>query len=192
MRTLLWVAAIGLGASGCATNAPQMAWGKPGVTRIDYGTDVGMCTGRAAMQGSGGNGANTAGGISGSNNTVSSGPVPSGSSVANSAAATGGASSASRSSPTPAGGTYSGMATSDYAARAATQQQAQEMAAQRARAEALKGCLTERGYREFALTAEQRTHLATLKKGSAEYHEYLYQLGSDAEIVGKQSRARGQ
>jgi hypothetical protein len=190
MRTLLWVAAIGLVAVGCAANAPQMAWGKPGVTRIDYGTEVGMCTGRAAMQNSGGNGANTAGGISGSNSSAgSSSPAPSGSSVSSAAAATGGSSSASRSGPSPAGGNYSGMASSDYAQRAATQQRAQEMAVQRARAEALKGCLTERGYQEFALTAEQRAHLATLKKGGAEYHEYLYQLGSDAEIVGKQSRA---
>jgi len=193
MKTLLWVAAIGLVAPGCAVNAPQMAWGKPGVTRIDYGTEVGMCTGHAAMQSSGGNGANTAGGISGTNSTASSSPAPSGASVSNTAAATGGASTGSRSGPSPGGGsTYSGMATSDYAARAATQQQAQEMAAQRARAEALRGCLTERGYQEFALTAEQRAHLATLKKGSAEYHEYLYQLGSNAEIVGKQSRAPGQ
>lgn len=192
MRTLLLVAGIGLVAGGCATHAPQMAWGKPGVTRIDYGTEVGMCTGRAAMQTSGGNGANTAGGISGTNNTVSTNPAPSGSSVSNTAAASGGGATGSRSGPSPAGGsTYSGMATSDYAARAATQQQAQEMAAQRARAEALKGCLTARGYQEFALTAEQRAHLATLKKGSAEYHEYLYQLGSDAEIVGKQGRAPG-
>jgi 3-oxoacyl-ACP reductase-like protein len=150
-----------------------------------------MCTGRAAMQTSGGNGANSAGGINGTNSTASSSPAPSGSTVSNTAAATGGASTGSRSGPAPGGGTYSGMATSDYASRAATQQQAQEMAVQRARAEALKGCLTERGYREFALTAEQRTHLSTLKKGSAEYHEYLYQLGSDAAIVGKQSRAPG-
>jgi hypothetical protein len=180
-------------ASGCATNAPQMAWGKPGVTRIDYGTEIGMCTGHAAMQGSGGNGAHTAGGINGSNSTASSSPAPSGASISNTAASTGGASTGSRSGPSPGGGgNYSGMATSDYAARAATQQQAQEMAVQRARAAALRGCLTERGYQEFALNAEQRAQLAKLKKGSAEYHEYLYQLGSDAEIVGKQSRAPGQ
>jgi hypothetical protein len=63
------------------------------------------------------------------------------------------------------------------------------MTAQRARAEAFKTCLVERGYQEFPLTPDQRAHLATLKRGTNEYHEYLYTLGSDAEIVAKQSRA---
>ena len=39
-----------------------MAWGKPGVSKVDFGTDVGMCTGMAAMQNTG-DGSNTAGGI---------------------------------------------------------------------------------------------------------------------------------
>jgi hypothetical protein len=191
MRTQLLVMGIGLAISGCATNAPQMAWGKPGVTKVDYGTDVGMCSGLAAMQTSGNNGANSAGGISGSNNTVNTAPGPSGANTSNaaSAAAAGGPPiSAAASSPVPAGGSYSGMASADFAQRAATQQRAQEMAVQRARSDALRTCLTERGYQQFGLTAEQRAHLATLKKGSTEYHEYLYQLGSDAEIIGKQSR----
>lgn len=190
MKTLMLVAGIGLALSGCAGTAPQTAWGKPGVSRVDYGTEVGMCTGHAVMQNSGGNGAKTAGGISGSNNSAGD-RIPTGSEGGGSAAAAAaaGSSSAPVSAPVPAGGTYSGMASSDFAQRAATQQRAQEMAAQRARSEALKGCLTGRGYQEFALTAEQRAHLATLKKGSDEYHEYLYQLGSNADVVAKQGRA---
>jgi hypothetical protein len=157
--------------SGCATTAAQTAWGKPGVSKMDYGTDVGMCTGLAA-QASGDGNANTAGGVSGRNNS----------------AAGGGAGAASPSASVPAGGMYQGMASSDYAQRAATQQRTQEMAEQRARSDAYKSCLVERGYQEFSLNAEQAAHLATLAKGSNEYLEYLYKLGSDAEIVSKQSR----
>jgi hypothetical protein len=92
------------------------------------------------------------------------------------------ATDAAKSSNLPAGGTYSGMASSDYAQRAATQQRTQEMMVKRARADTLKGCLTERGYREITLSAEQRAHLATLKAGSNEYHEYLYKIGSDPAV----------
>jgi hypothetical protein len=192
MKTLVVVAGLGLAVSGCASTAPQTSWGKPGVSRVDYGTEVGMCTGHAAMQNSGGNGTNTAGGISGSNNAAVVNPPGSSGTASSSsaAAASGGGSSAPVSAPVPAGGTYSGMASSDFAQRAATQQRTQEMAAQRARAEALKSCLTGRGYQEFALNAEQRAHLATLKKGGEEYHEYLYQLGSNLEVVAKQAAAK--
>lgn len=169
-----------------------MAWGKAGVSRVDYGTDVGMCTGLAAMQDSGGNGANSAGGISGTNNPSNTSSAGSSGSMASNRAASAAASgtpTTASAPPVPAGGSYSGMASADFAQRAVTQQRAQEMAAQRARSDALKSCLTGRGYQEFALTAEQRAHLATMKKGSTDYHEYLYQLGSDGEIVGKQSRS---
>lgn len=81
------------------------------------------------------------------------------------------------------------MASADFAQRAATQQRTREMAEQRARAEILKSCLAGRGYREFRLTAEQRAHLSTLQKGSTDYHEYLYELGTDGEVLGKQSHA---
>lgn len=171
MKAFFLITGIAIAVSGCATSATQTAWGKPGVSRTDYGTDVGMCTGIASQQGGGGP-ANTAGGIKGSNNS----------------AAGGGAGAASPSASVPASGTYSGMASADFAQRAATQQRTQQMAEQRARADAMKNCLVERGYQEFALTAEQAAHVASLHKGSNEYLEYMYKLGSDAEIVGKQSR----
>ena len=162
MKSILFAAGAALALCACTT--PQSlttAWGKPGVTKNDYGSDVGMCIGLASMANAG-SGLNTAGGVSGRNSGAGS-----------SAAAPGGGG-------TVAGGTYQGMASTDYAQRAATQQRSQEMAAQRARANALKSCLTERGYHEFVLSAEQRAHLATLKKGSVEYHEYLYQLSAAA------------
>jgi hypothetical protein len=167
MTRLLLAAGIALALSGCATSATQTAWGKPGVSKQDYGTDVGMCTGLASKQNS--DGQNTAGGVNGKSG--------------------GSGSSGTSDAAIPAGGSYSGMASSDYAQRAATQQRTREMAEQRARADALKNCLVQRGYQEFPLTTEQAAHLATLQKGSNEYLEYLYKLGSDAEIVGKQSRA---
>jgi len=192
MRILLLVTGLGvLVVGGCTSTAQHLAWGKPGVTRAEFGTEVGMCAGDAVLQDSGDNGANKAGGINGSNNVANRGSE--GSSGASMAASAGSAVANGQPGPVapslPAGGTYSGMTSTDFAQRAATQQRSQEMAAQRARSEALRGCLTRRGYQEFELTAAQRAHLTTLKKGGDEYHEYLYQLGSSAEIVGKQSRA---
>jgi len=172
MKAFILISGIAIVASGCATTAQQKAWGKPGVSKTDYGTDLGMCTGIASMQGGEGP-ANTAGGINGRNNS----------------AAGGGAGQSSPGVSTVANGTYQGMASSDFANRAANQQRTQQMTDQRAREDALKSCLVERGYLEFVLTPEQNAHLASLPKGSNEYLEYLYKLGSDAEIVGKQGHA---
>jgi hypothetical protein len=61
------------------------------------------------------------------------------------------------------------------------------MAAQRARSDALKSCLVSRGYSEFALTAEQRAALDKLPQGSDARRDYLYKLGTDPEVLAKQS-----
>jgi hypothetical protein len=183
MKTILLVACATVALCACSTPGRQTSWGKAGVSKIDYGTDVGMCTGTASLFGSG-SGMNTAGGISGSNNAPpphepgrgSQTPGPGGGPPAQTEAA--------KSGSLPASGNYSGTVSQDYAQRAATQQRSQEMLARRARADALRNCLTERGYKEFELTAEQRAHLATLEAGSNEYHEYLYKLGSDPAVVG--------
>jgi hypothetical protein len=172
MKAIYLAAGITLALGGCAATAPQTAWGKPGVSKVDYGTDLGMCTGLAAMQNTG-DGNYTAGGVQGKNNTAGGG----------------GSGAASPDASIPAGGSYSGMASADYAQRAATQQRTQEMAAKRARAEAMNSCLVGRGYQEFALTSEQAAELAKRPKGSSEYYEYLYKLGTDAEVVRKQSAA---
>jgi hypothetical protein len=184
MKTLLLLAAGATALSACATSAPQMTWGKPGVSRVDYGTDVGMCSGLAAMQNAG-NGANSAGGIDGKaiENTSNPAPVHTPPPATNA----GGTQISHVDAPLPSGGSYSGMASADYAQRAATQQRAQEMAVKRARADALKSCLVERGYREITLTRQQAAHLGSLPRGSSEYHEYLYSLGSDPGIVASQS-----
>jgi hypothetical protein len=170
MRTLYFVVGIALALNGCAVTGSQMAWGKPGVSKVDYGTDVGMCTGLAAQKNVD-DGNHTAGGVKGRNNSAGGG----------------GSGQASPDASIPAGGSYSGMASADYAQRAATEQRTQEMNAQRARNEALNSCLIGRGYQQFALTPEQAAHLATLQKGSNEYLEYLYKLGTDGEVVRKQS-----
>jgi hypothetical protein len=172
MKAFLLVSAAALVAAGCSTTSAQSAWGKPGVSKTAYGTDVGECTG-LAVQASSNDTNNTAGGVGGRNNS----------------AAGGGSGAASPSAAVPAGGMYSGMASSDYAQRAATQQRTQEMAAQRARSDALKSCMTGRGYQEISLTPAQAAELAKFQKGTSPYYEYLYKLGSDAEVVSKQSRA---
>jgi hypothetical protein len=183
MKSILLAMFAIAGMSACTINGqgPMTAWGKAGVSKVDYGTDVGMCTGYAALQNSG-NGANTAGGIDGQNGAgratnggdaaVSAGNLP--------APGTAGAPN------TIGGGTYQGMASQDMVQRAATQESSQQMAARIAREQKLKGCLVERGYQEFRLTSEQRAHLATLKVGSNEYHEYLYSLGADPSVLKKQ------
>ncbi len=66
MNRILLVAAVSVAMGGCAAQGPKTAWAKANVTKQDYGTDVGMRTGYAAMA-SAGNGANTAGGINGQN-----------------------------------------------------------------------------------------------------------------------------
>jgi hypothetical protein len=172
MKAFFLVSAVALVASGCSTTSSQTAWGKPGVSKTVYGTDVGECTG-LAVQASSNDTKNTAGGVGGRNNSAGGG----------------GSGAASPSASVPAGGMYSGMASSDYAQRAATQQRTQEMAEQRARSDALKSCLTQRGYQEFTLNAEQAAQLAKFQKGTTPYYEYLYKLGSDAEVVSKQSRS---
>jgi len=183
MRTLILLAGFVFTLGGCAS-APQMAWGKPGVSRVDYAMDVGTCTGLAVKQ-DGGKSANTAGGVDGKTIANTSSPDT----PMTPPPATGGPNGQTThvEVPLPASGTYSGMASSDYAQRAATQQRTQEMAAQRARTEALKSCLSGRGYKEFALTTEQRTHLATLTKGTHEYLEYLHSIGSSPESVAGQA-----
>jgi hypothetical protein len=185
MKSILFAMAAALSLGGCAATGPATAWGKPGVSKLDYGTDLGMCTGLAAQRGSG-SGANTAGGVQGANNqpimdrqrgssvNPGSGPTP--------------ASNAASSASLPTGGTYSGMASADYAQRAATQQRSQEMLAKRLQAEAFKSCISERGYKEFALTAEQRAQLAKLKAGSNEYHQYLHAISSDPAVVGASAK----
>jgi hypothetical protein len=163
MKTITFAAAALLVLSACTATPRSTAWVKPGVSRADFGNDVGMCTGFASQHASG-SGVNTAGGVSGKN-----------------AGSPSQSSTAGASSGTVAGGTYQGMASSDYAQRAATQQRSQEMAAKRAQAEAYSGCLTERGYKQMSLTPEQSARLASFKTGSNEYYEYLYALATAPE-----------
>ena len=47
----------------------------------------------------------------------------------------------------------------------------------------LDGCLTQFGYRRFGLTDAQLARLDTLPHGSVERREYLFSLGSDAQVL---------
>jgi hypothetical protein len=190
MKSILFVAAAAATLCACATPAPPTAWGKPGVSMIDYRLDAGQCAVRAATATPENNGANTAGGINGaapasipkgSNTSAGSGGMAQGSGP--SAPAGGGAISTS-------GGLYRDSADPDIVQRAATQQRTRDMAIQRARVTALKTCLIDRGYQEFQLTAEQRAHLATLPQGSDERRDYLYKLGTDPAVIKSQPAPR--
>jgi hypothetical protein len=168
MKTIILTAVMTIALCACASGGHATAWGKPNVSKVDYGTDVGMCTGLASLESSG-NGSNTAGGINGS---AASGP---------------GSTNAGGNLGSLTGGNYQGVASPELVQRAATQQRSQEMAGKRLRDETLSRCLVERGYQQFALTAEQSAELGKLKNGSNEYHEYLYKLGADPAVLAKQS-----
>jgi hypothetical protein len=158
--------------SACASTGPATGWGKPNVSKVDFGTDVGTCTGLAAMQGAG-NGANNAGGLTGSKSGGSLEPTKAGTPVT---------------SPVlMGGGVYRDSAPPDVVNRAASQQRSQEMEGQRVRAEAYKGCMVQRGYQEFVMTPEQRQHVASLKPGTNEYYEYLHKIGADPQVVATQA-----
>ena len=185
-RMLLLTAGAVVSLSGCVS-APPTSWGKANVTKVDYGTDIGMCTGIAAQRGAG-NQANTAGGTSGATPDTRSPTQGEGASTP----AVPSTSSAPSNTPAnlPTGtGMYQSNTPQEVVQRAANQQQAEVMAAKRARADAYRSCLVNKGYSEFTLTAAQSQHLATLKTGSNEYHEYLYSLGKDASVLKSQAAA---
>jgi hypothetical protein len=170
MKAILVSAAVALALTGCAATAPTTGWGKPNISKVDYGTDLGMCTGLSSLQDSG-NGAAQAGGMTGTRGG--------GGSI--------GSANAGGSVGTFGGGTYTGTASPDLVNRAATQQQSQAMAAKRLRDETLGRCMLERGYQQFALTPDQAAELHKHPNGSNEYYEYLFKLGSDPAVLSKQA-----
>lgn len=174
---------VAVGASaigGCSTSSQQLAWGKPGVSRLDYGADVGACTAHALVR-KVGNQPNSAGGIEGRNAAPEKNSEGSSGSQMSRPAGNAGVSA-----PNPASGAYSGMSSADFAQRAANQQQSREMAQKRARAEAFRTCLADRGYLQFALTPEQQAELARHRKGTEEHIAYLYSLGSNPAVIERQ------
>jgi hypothetical protein len=127
------------------------------------------------------NGANSAGGINGQN------PSAPPQTASGSATAAAGAPSVGTNAPSISGSTYRDSASADFVNRAAMQQRTEEMAAQRARNDILHSCLVSRGYTEFELTPEQRKQLDKLPQGSEERRQFLYKLGTDPEVLSKQS-----
>jgi hypothetical protein len=181
-RLIAAAAALSVGLGGCSTAAPETAWGKAGVSRESYVGDLGTCMGVAGLTPVG-NGSNTAGGLNGSNPESPAGNHSDygrqqgggGTGLVNPAA--GGA------VVTGGGGMYRDSTPTDVVNRAANQQQAQVMSAQRASTEALKKCYLQHGYQEFRLAPEQRRRLASLERGSNEYLAYLAEIGSDPAVL---------
>jgi hypothetical protein len=186
MKSISLVVCAAAFAAGCSVNGttPVTAWGKKDVTMIDYRTDGGQCAVLAATHTTDANGSNTAGGINGQNSAAPAGGAT-GSATGGSSAGSGG--SASNNLPSMGGGTYRDSANPDFVNRAAMQQRSVEMQEQQRRAAALKSCLSGRGYTEFELTAEQRAALSKLPQGSDERREYLYKLGTDPDVLSRQS-----
>jgi len=183
MKTITLVLCAAATIAGCTINGsePITAWGKQGVSMVDYRTDGGQCAVLAATGNPNTGVTNSAGGVTGSNSSAPT-TVSSGSANAGSAGASTGGSNI------PGGGsTYRESASADFVNRAAMEQRSHEMNEQRARSDALKSCLSNRGYTEFALTAAQRAELAKLPQGSEERRAYLYKLGTDPAVLNGQN-----
>lgn len=177
MKFILSFAISGALLSGCAATGPETAWGKPGVSRENYVTDLGTCMAMAGMT-TPGNGSNTAGGLNGSNPASPAGNSSDyGRSQGGTGVPTGGGAIVG------GGGVYRDSAPPDVVNRAATQQQSQKMAAQRVATDTYRSCYAQRGYQEFKLTPEQRQHLGALKSGTNEYLQYLADIGTDPAML---------
>lgn len=185
MKSIFLIAVSAALLSACAASGPKTAWGKPGVTKVEYVTDLGTCTAQAAMTQSKDGNSEVAGGLSGQNSNANngmkdanrpSGPPP----------AAGGGSSAGAAAPI-GGSIYRDSAPQDVVNRAANQQQQAEIVASHAKANAMKSCYVERGYKEFKLTPEQRAKLSTMQVGSNEYLQYLSTIGADPAVVNAQA-----
>jgi len=186
MQTV-WLLMCALVLAGCSINGkqPVTAWGKQGVSMLDYRTDSGQCALIAVTFEQNPTDANSAGGISGQNSAPPA-QAPSGSMVA-SGTMPGMGGTVATNSAIIAGGNNRDSGAVDAANRAAMQQQSREMQAQRARSQALKSCLANRGYTEFELTREQRAALGKLPQGSDQRREYLYRLGTDPQVLATQA-----
>jgi hypothetical protein len=181
MKTILSIAILAfLGA--CTATGPETAWGKPGISKFDYVTDLGICTGTAAMAQTG-NGANTAGGLSGKNPDVQAGNNSDAARQTNIGGGAPGGGAAGTAVPVGGGGIYRESVPVDVANRAASQQTTQEMTSQRRRVDTLRSCYVELGYQEFKLTPEQRAHLGKLEKGSNAYLQYLSDIATDPALL---------
>ena len=171
MNARFFAALAACGITACATNSgPVTSWGKEGVSMLDYRADGILCAGLTEDT-AGGNRSNTAGGINGQNSGGAGLPGVDISKSPNAAVPVGG------------GGVYREGASTDFANRAAMQQQQAEMARLKARKEAMQACLVKRGYTEFRLTPEERAKLLTLPEGSDERRQFLYGLATNPDVL---------
>jgi hypothetical protein len=184
MKAISLVVCAAATLAGCSMNGstPVTAWGRKDVSMMDYRTDAGQCAVLAATNNpeadvlkNGGTGSNGAGRTLEEPRGSSAAPDPSQRQPA------------SGSTNPVQGGNYRDSASADFVNRAAMQQRTQEMAAQRARNDVLKSCLSNRGYTEFQLSAAQRAELDKLPAGSEQRREYLYKLGTSEEVLAKQA-----
>jgi hypothetical protein len=180
MKAVLLAVFITSALAACASSAPRTAWGKPGISMVDYRIDAGQCAILAASSEPMESPTHVAGGIHGQNALPKD---------ERSKAVTNSNSPDQSASPgrahTMGDSAYRESANADFATRAATQQRTQEILAQRERVLRLQQCLTGRGYTEFPLTPEEREHLRQLPEGSEARREYLYKLGTNPEVLNR-------
>jgi hypothetical protein len=187
MKPTVLVSLAAAAVCGCSVNGsgPVTSWGKHGITMLDYRSDAGQCAVIAATGHVDTDEANKSG-INRANSSVPEQAREGGHSSA-AGAVPSSESNPSSTANTIGGSTYRDSASPDFVNRAAMQQRSVEMAAQRARNDRLKFCLASRGYTEFTLTPEQRAALSQLPEGSDQRREYLYRLGTDPDVLARQS-----
>jgi hypothetical protein len=177
MKATVFAAIAVAGLAACTVNSNNThptSWGKEGVSKLDYQTDGILCA-TLAERATPDNGAKSAGGINGSNNTAQT--------CCSGGANAGAAAGPNSSLGSLSGNTYRDTASPDLVSRAANQQISRDMRLKQLRVDSLRSCLVDRGYTEFQLTAEQQAKLATLAPGSEARTDFLYKLGTDPQIL---------
>lgn len=152
-------------AGACATPAPEadapvVSWGKAGVPLETYWLDAAECTLRAAQ-------ADTNLPVATHSLNRQGGPIGD--------------------QDRDVAGDESIVSLNDTILRARQNEMMQLRADEAARQVVVDACLTERGYRRFALTPQQAARLETLASGSTPRRRYLHSLASDPAVLSAQS-----
>lgn len=165
--SVLAAALAGAGAEA-RTRDIEASWGKPGVSMTDYRLDAGVCAAKAIS-------------VDVADTSAARQLVKASRALDNAY------STAWMYNPPAAGGIWFGSPWQEVRRIQDTFAVDESLDEIRAlQLAALRSCLTQRGYRQFALTPEQRQRLKRLALGSEKRRAYLHGLASDPQILAGQ------
>jgi hypothetical protein len=171
----------------CASTQDSAAtsWGKPGVSFLDYWTDSAECAlAAAATPAQGGSDIDP---VASESNYAQAGRTASVTGAsAGGGVPTPGAGGPNDLAPVSGGGAEVHTNMYDVASRVQYNAALAQRNADMARMAAGERCLTDRGYRKFALTPAQLDALDALPEGARARREYLHSLAADPEIQSSQ------